>query len=203
MSLEPATGPPLSVDQVLEVLQRIPRRRFVPWPWRSQVEENVPLPIGHGQTISQPRLVAEMTHLVCPHPSGLALEIGTGSGFQAALLAELVREVHTIEIIEPLAESARKRLASLGYHNLHVHYADGYRGWPPAAPFDIIVVSAAANHVPQPLLYQLAIGGRMIIPVGPRNYQELQLIRKAADGRIKRQNVGGVAFVPFTGEAEA
>jgi protein-L-isoaspartate(D-aspartate) O-methyltransferase len=191
---------PLDLDQVLDVMYRIPRREFVPPDIRDKAHLNVPLPIGYEQTISQPILVAKITQWVEPYSDKRALDIGTGSGFQAALLAELVKEVYSIEIIEPLANSARERLESLGYLNIYVRHGDGYQGWLSKAPFDIIIVSAALDHIPQPLVDQLAVGGSMVLPVGTTE-QTLWSIKRDAEGKLTRHNLGGVAFVPMTGEA--
>ncbi|MBN2217102.1 MAG: protein-L-isoaspartate(D-aspartate) O-methyltransferase [Pirellulales bacterium] len=187
--------------RVLEVMGRVPRERFVPEDLAGQAYRDGPLPIGHGQTISQPYIVALMTQLVEPKPTGRALDVGTGSGYQAAVLAELCKEVYSIEIVEPLAASARRRLDQLGYANVTVRHGDGYRGWKEHAPFDAIVVAAAADHVPQALVDQLAPGGRLVIPVG-RFFQELLLIEKMPDGSTERRKIAPVAFVPMTGEAE-
>ena len=190
------------VDQrVLDVMNRIPRHEFVPWRARQVAYIDSPLSIGHGQTISQPYIVALMTQLVRPNPDAKALDIGTGSGYQAAVLAELVKEVYSIEILEPLAKQARKRLRTLGYKNIHVRSGDGYRGWPEQAPFDIIIVAAAPDHVPQALVEQLAPGGIMVIPVG-RFYQSLMVISKNAAGKVSVDNAAPVSFVPMTGEAQ-
>jgi len=187
--------------RVLEVMGRVPRHLYVPENLRASAYADHPLPIGHGQTISQPYIVALMTQLARPKPSHRALDIGTGSGYQAAVLAELSKEVYSIEIVRPLAESAQKRLAQQGYKNLTVRCGDGYRGWPEKAPFDVIIVAAAPDHVPQPLIDQLAPGGRLVIPVG-RFYQELLVIERRADGTVRRQPSIPVMFVPMTGEAE-
>lgn len=188
-------------QRVLDTMRRVPRHRFVPERLQSQAYDDNPLPIGHGQTISQPYIVALMTELVRPQPGDRALDIGTGCGYQAAVLSELLREVYSIEIVEPLAKEARQRLNQLGYTNVDVRLGDGYAGWEEHAPFQIIIVAAAPDHVPQPLLDQLAVGGRMVIPVG-RGLQELVLIEKLPDGSLKRTNVAPVAFVPMTGTAE-
>src|SRR5690606_27225369 len=159
--------------------------------------------IGHGQTISQPYIVARMNEALAPKPGDRVLEVGTGSGYQAAVLAELVAEVYTIEIVEPLGEQAAEGLRELGYANVEVGIGDGYRGWPEHAPFDAIIVTAAPDHVPQPLLEQLRPGGRMVIPVGGRNdVQELRLITKDEQGDVSESVLDLVRFVPFTGEAE-
>ena len=188
-------------DKVLEALNTVPRHRMVPTREVPFAYENRPLPIGHGQTISQPYIVALMTELVRPDAGDVVLEVGTGSGYQAAVLAGLVRHVYSIEIIEPLAEQARDRLAALGYENVTVRLGDGYFGWQEHAPFDAIVVTAAASHVPPPLIEQLKPGGYMIIPVGGRwMVQQLLLIEKTADGEIVTRQQGAVRFVPLTGK---
>lgn len=187
--------------RVLEAIGRVPRHRFVPQFVRPWAYDNKPLPIGHGQTISQPYIVALMTHLLQPARGHRVLEVGTGSGYQAAVLAELVAFVHTIEIVEPLGAEARERLATLGYRNVEVRIGDGYRGWPEHAPFDGILVTAGADHIPQPLVQQLKPGGRMVIPVGPADMvQELTVIEKKADGSLERRTVIPVRFVPLTRE---
>ena len=187
--------------RVLEAMGRVPRQEFMPARFARDAYRDGPLPIGHGQTISQPYIVALMTQLVQPKPESKALDIGTGSGYQAAILAELCDHVYCIEIVEPLAESARKRLAALGYKNVTVRQGDGYQGWKEHAPFDAIIVTAAPDHLPQPLADQLAEGGRMVIPIGPTgSYQTLWKFTRAADGTLTAQNMGGVIFVPFTGE---
>ncbi len=188
-------------QRVLEVMARVPRHRFVPEDQRRRAYNDHPLPIGHGQTISQPYIVALMTQLAAPKPGDRALDVGTGSGYQAAVLAELCKEVFSIEIVEPLAAEAKKRLAELGYKNIQVRAGDGYRGWPEHAPFDVIIVAAAPNHVPQPLVDQLAPGGRLVLPVGGYP-QQLTLITKGADGTIRRRVIAPVLFVPMTGEAQ-
>jgi protein-L-isoaspartate(D-aspartate) O-methyltransferase len=194
-------GRDISDGKVLEVMGRVPRQWFVPAGLADLAYADHPVPIGHGQTISQPYIVALMTQLARPTRESRALDIGTGSGYQAAVLAELCKEVDSIEILKPLAEEARKRLADLGYKNVTVRCGDGYRGWPQRAPFDVILVAAAPDHVPQPLVDQLAPGGRLVIPVG-RFFQELLLVEKQRDGTVRRRSVTGVAFVPMTGEAE-
>ncbi|HID74898.1 MAG TPA: protein-L-isoaspartate(D-aspartate) O-methyltransferase [Planctomycetaceae bacterium] len=194
-------GRDISDQRVLEVMGRIPRHLFVPKALEGRAYADHPLPIGHNQTISQPYIVALMTQLAKPTKTSRALDIGTGSGYQAAVLAELCKEVYSIEIIKPLAEQARQRLERLGYKNVTVRHGDGYQGWKEHAPFDVIIVAAAPDHVPQPLVDQLAPGGRMVIPVG-RWYQELLLIERHKDGSITRRSVIPVAFVPMTGEAQ-
>jgi protein-L-isoaspartate(D-aspartate) O-methyltransferase len=186
---------------VLEAMGRVPRHEFVPAQHRRLAYMDSPLPIGHGQTISQPYVVALMTQLADPQPGDKTLDVGTGSGYQAAVLAELVAHVCSIEILEPLATEARQRLQTLGYTNVSVRAGDGYRGWPEKAPFDIIIVAAAPDHVPQPLVEQLAPGGKMVIPVG-RLFQNLLVVEKDKDGTVTQHNVAPVAFVPMTGEAQ-
>lgn len=186
--------------RVLAALRAVPRHELVPQALRENAYEDRPLPIGHGQTISQPYVVAVMSEELDLGPEERVLEVGTGSGYQAAVLAELAAEVYSIEIVEPLAERARETLARLGYANVEVRAGDGYRGWPEHAPFDAVIVTAAPDHVPQPLLDQLAVGGRLVLPVGS-GLQELVLIRKTEDG-LTRQTLMGVRFVPMTGEAE-
>jgi protein-L-isoaspartate(D-aspartate) O-methyltransferase len=186
--------------RVLAVMERVPRHLFVPPSQLKYAYNDYPLPIGHDQTISQPYIVALMTQLAQTGPKARALDIGTGSGYQAAVLAELCQQVYSIEIVEPLAKEAKRRLADLGYRNVEVRHGDGYRGWPEHAPFDLIIVAAAPDHVPQPLIEQLAPGGRLVLPVG-RLFQDLLVVEKLADGKTRRQKVIPVAFVPMTGEA--
>jgi len=189
--------------RVLEAMARVPRHRFVPTDQVPYAYEDRPLPIGHGQTISQPYIVALMTELARPTPESKALDIGTGSGYQAAILAELCKEVYSIEILDPLAQEAKKRLQELGYKNVTVRTGDGYQGWPEKAPFDLIIVAAAPDHVPQPLVDQLAPGGRLVIPVGRHWWnQELLVIEKQPDGTLRQRSVASVAFVPMTGKAQ-
>lgn len=186
--------------KVIEAMRKVPRHKFVPEEYREFSYEDRPLPIGYEQTISQPYIVAYMTQAIEPSSEDKVLEIGTGSGYQAAILAEIVKEVYTIEIIEPLARRAEETLKSLGYNNIHVRHGDGYRGWPEHAPFDGIVVTAAPDHIPQPLIDQLKVGGKMIIPVG-EGFQDLILVEKKKDG-ISKKNLLPVRFVPMTGEAQ-
>ena len=182
---------------VLRAMRTVPRHRFVPGAPPERAYADRPLPIGHGQTISQPFIVATMTAIVDPDPSDRALEVGTGSGYQAAVLAEVVDSVYTIEIVPELAQTARQRLARMRYNNVRVRTGDGYAGWPERAPFDIIVVTAAPEQIPPPLINQLADGGRMIIPVGPEGRtQQLMLITKK-DGEVNRRRITPVRFVPF------
>jgi len=183
-------------------MAKVPRHRFVPQEYWDEAYEDYPLPIGYGQTISQPFIVAFMTEAIDPQPDDKVLEIGTGSGYQAAVLAELVKEVYTIEIIPELGQRARRTLQELGYTNVHVRIGDGYRGWPEAAPFDAILLTCAPDHVPPPLVQQLKEGGRMILPVTGRfGMQELILLTKKG-GKIHEQAVLPVRFVPMVGEAE-
>ena len=185
----------------MDVLNSVERHRFVPAREISNAYENRPLPIGHGQTISQPYIVALMTDLLEPEPGDVVLEIGTGSGYQAAVLAGLVERVYSIEIIEALQEQAAARLRRLGYDNVVTRLGDGYFGWPEQAPFDAIIVTAAASHVPPPLIGQLKPGGRMVIPVGGRfATQHLLLLEKNAAGEILTRQIAAVRFVPLTGK---
>lgn len=187
-------------DAVLAAMRKVPRHAFVGEEMRRYAYDNGPLPIGHGQTISQPYIVALMTDLARPTRESRVLEVGTGSGYQTAILAELVAEVYSIEIVPPLAELAAERLQRLGYQNIHLRTGDGYHGWPEHAPFDAILVTAAAPAVPPPLIEQLAAGGRLVIPVGePAFGQELRLLKKEADGELETRDVLPVAFVPLTG----
>ena len=187
--------------RVLAAMREVPRHEFVPLEIRAAAYEDRPLPIGYRQTISQPYIVAFMTEKLAPKPTDRVLEIGTGSGYQAAVLAKLVAEVFTIEIVEPLAARATADLRRLGFASVHVKAGDGYKGWPEHAPFDVIIVTCAPEHVPQPLIDQLKEGGRMIVPVGESGAQELYLLEKRA-GKIERRAVLPVRFVPMTGRAE-
>lgn len=186
---------------VLAAMRKVERHRFVSPVVLDEAYEDRPLPIGHGQTISQPYVVAYMTQAIRPRKGMKVLEVGTGSGYQAAVLAELVDNVFTIEILAPLGESAAKRLDEQGYKNVKVRIGDGFQGWPEEAPFDGIVVTAAPTEIPEPLLDQLAPGGRLVIPLGD-NWQDLVLAEKDASGRITRQTLFPVRFVPMTGEAQ-
>lgn len=186
--------------RVLRVMGKVPRHLFVPENIRRHAYLDGPLPIGHDQTISQPYIVAYMTQALDPRKTDKVLEIGTGSGYQAAVLAELVADVYTIEIVEPLAQSAKELLGKLGYDNVHVRAGDGYAGWPEAAPFDAIIVTCAPDHIPQPLIDQVAVGGRLVIPVGDF-HQEIVIVTKTEKGVMQRETIA-VRFVPMTGEAQ-
>jgi protein-L-isoaspartate(D-aspartate) O-methyltransferase len=195
MVSEQLRGRDIRDERVLEVMSRVPRHFFVPEAMRSRAYEDYPLPIGHDQTISQPYIVGFMTQALEVEPKHKVLEIGTGSGYQAAVLAELAQAVYTIEIVEPLGETARKTLESLGYRNVHVRIGDGYLGWPEQAPFDRIMVTAAPEEVPPALVEQLAVGGRMAVPVGTV-YQELRILRKTRTG-LELLDSMPVRFVPM------
>ncbi len=188
--------------RVLKVMGAVPRHLFVDERYRGEAYGDHPLPIGEGQTISQPYVVALMTEALKLKPSDRVLEIGTGSGYQAAVLAGIVREVCTVEIRKTLADRAAGRLKALGHGNVKVRYGDGYFGWESAAPFDAIIVTASANHIPPPLIRQLKEGGSLIIPLGSTVfYQTLTLVRKLKEGGLSVEQLGPVAFVPMTGEA--
>ncbi len=187
--------------RVLAAIGTVPRHKFVPAELRPRAYINRPLPIGYGQTISQPYIVALMSDLIKPQPDDRVLELGTGSGYQAAVLAELTAQVYSIEIVEPLGKQAADRLSELGYDNITLRIGDGYYGWEEHAPFDAIVVTAAASHVPPPLVAQLKPGGLMVIPVGSRFLtQQLVLVRKTLDGQLITRQILPVKFVPLTGE---
>jgi len=188
--------------RLLSAIGKVPRHLFVPPEYRDSAYEDRPLPIGYGQTISQPYIVALMTYHLQLKPTDRVLEIGTGSGYQAAVLAELVKEVYTIEIIPELAREASERLKELGYENVHVKCGDGFFGWPEHAPFDAIIITCAAPEVPSRLVDQLREGGRMILPLGADPfYQTLTLITKR-DGKLEKRRITGVVFVPMIGEIE-
>jgi protein-L-isoaspartate(D-aspartate) O-methyltransferase len=187
--------------RVMAALGKVERHRFMPPAQAAHAYENRPLPIGHEQTISQPYIVALMTDLLNLKPGDKVLEVGTGFGYQAAVLAELVRAVYTIEIVEPLGRAAAGALAAAGHWNVQPRIGDGYRGWPEEAPFDAIIVTAAALHVPQPLIEQLRAGGRLVIPLGARGAQFLHVAEKDALGAVTLRKVIAVRFVPFTGDA--
>lgn len=184
---------------VLAAMRHVPRHHFLPPLLSAFAYMDGPLPIGNGQTISQPSLVAMMTEALAIRKTDKVLEVGTGSGYQAAVLAELAGKVLTVEILEPLARQAERALAELGYKNIRVRVGDGYLGWPEEAPFDAIIVTAAPDHVPQPLLDQLAVGGRLILPVGPSHLQTLELYRRTSEG-YERKSLTLVRFVPLVHE---
>jgi protein-L-isoaspartate(D-aspartate) O-methyltransferase len=193
-------------SRVLDSMRKTPRHRFVPAELVAHAYDDRPLPIGYGQTISQPYIVAKMTELLEPKEEHRVLEIGTGSGYQAAVLSPLVAQVYSIEIIAPLGTAARRRLDTLGYKNIEVRVGDGYFGWPQKSPFDSIIVTAAANHIPPPLVEQLKPGGRMVIPVGnPFQTQALMLVTKGSKGPhdLQVRNLMPVGFVPLVGGPKA
>jgi protein-L-isoaspartate(D-aspartate) O-methyltransferase len=195
------TGTQAFNPEVMKAIAMVPREKFVPDHLKPWAYENNPLPIGEGQTISQPFIVALMTDLLCPNKNQVILEVGTGSGYQAAILSQLVNKVYSIEIVPPLALKAKQLLRELHYENIEIRQGDASLGWPEHAPFDGIVVTAAADHIPPALIEQLRPGGRLVIPVGGADMaQELQLIQKDAQGRLTQRNILPVAFVPFTGE---
>jgi protein-L-isoaspartate(D-aspartate) O-methyltransferase len=188
--------------KVIEAMGKIPRHLFVDENLRNRAYADYPLPIGEGQTISQPYVVALMTEALRLKPADKVLEIGTGSGYQAAVLSEIVKEVYTIEIRKSLVDTAAKRLKDLGYRNVKVKYADGYFGWEEYSPFDAIIITASANHIPPPLIKQLKEGGKLILPLGSTvYYQTLTLVTKKK-GDLDVEQIAPVAFVPMTGEAE-
>ena len=193
-------GRDVADPEVLWAMRTVPRHKFVPEDQVKYAYEDRPLPIGEGQTISQPYIVALMTQALEVQPGDRVLEIGTGSGYQAAVLGELTDEVYSVEIIEVLGQRAAKLLHELGYSNIHTKIGDGYYGWEEYAPYDAVIVTCAPDHIPRPLVAQLKVGGRMVIPVGPPGaYQSLWLLEKQADGGVKRRNLSGVSFVPMTG----
>ena len=187
---------------VLDAMGKIPRHLFVDDYLKDRAYADHPLPIGEGQTISQPYVVALMTEALKLKPTDRVLEIGTGSGYQAAVLAEIVKEVHTIEIRKSLAEKADKRLKDLGYKNIKVKYADGYFGWEEFAPFDAIILTASANHIPPPLIMQLKEGGRLIIPLGSTVYYQTLTLATKKKNELYLEQMGSVAFVPMTGDVQ-
>jgi protein-L-isoaspartate(D-aspartate) O-methyltransferase len=187
--------------KVLAAIKTVPRHLFVPDGERRRAYTDSPLPIGAGQTISQPYIVALMTSLLDVEPGDRILEVGTGSGYQAAVLSRLARQVYSVEILEHLAGRARRTLSVLGYGNVHVRVGDGYQGWPEEAPFDGIIVTAAPPRIPEPLKRQLKVGGKMVIPVG-EGYQDLEVLTKRPDGGFDRAKVLPVRFVPMTGQAQ-
>lgn len=185
---------------VRTALMAVPRHEFVPPSQRSDAYENRPLPIGHGQTISQPLIVAAMTELLQVGPGDVVFELGTGSGYQAAVLDQMGAQVYSVEIVEPLGERARETLDRLGYTQVETRIGDGYEGWPEAAPFDAVIVTAAADHIPPPLIHQLKPGGRLLIPVGSRyQTQKLVLLTRDPGGQIQTRELIPVVFVPLTG----
>lgn len=199
---EEIVGAGVKDPRVIESLRDTPRHEFVPLTQRQHAYLDMALPIGEQQTISPPFIVAYMTEQLDPQPTDRVLEIGTGSGYQAAVLSPLVKEVYTIEIVEPLARKAERTLQRLKYDNVHVRAGDGYLGWPEAAPFDKIIVTCSPEKIPQPLVDQLADGGRMIIPLGERYQQNLHVVRKV-DGELEHEPLQATLFVPMTGAAEA
>lgn len=204
MVAEQIAGRDVTDGAVLRAMRTVPRHLFVPERARAEAYGDFPLPISHGQTISQPYIVAYMTQLLRLRPGAKTLEVGTGSGYQAAVLAEVTRtNVYSIEIVEPLAKTAAERLKQLGYRKVVVKCGDGYLGWPEHAPFDAIIVTAGANHVPPPLIEQLKRGGRMVIPVGSAwALQSLVIIEKLPDGTVKKRDDLPVRFVPLTGKGQ-
>ena len=197
------TGRQVLEERVMEALRKVPRHEFVPDELQYSAYANHPLPIGHGQTISQPYIVALMTDLIRPRPDDVVLEIGTGSGYQAAILAKLVRKVYTMEIVEELAAAAGERLRRMGYDNVEVRAGNGQLGWPEYAPYDAILVAAAARRIPSALIDQLRPGGTLVIPIGEQHAaQDLLVVRKHESGRVEERNVLPVAFVPLTGTDE-
>jgi len=192
------TGLAAMASPVRAALGKVERHRFVPQPQQPMAYRNQPLPIGNGQTISQPYIVALSTDLLRPEPQDVVLEVGTGSGYQAALLAEVVKQVYSIELIAELGQSAAARLAELGYRNVEVRIGDGYAGWPEKGPFDGIIVTAAAPKVPPALVAQLKVGGRMVIPVGGEGWvQQLKVVTKRSDGGHDERDIIPVRFVPL------
>ena len=186
-------------QRILRAMNKVPRHLFVPDPLRPYAYSNGPLPLGHGQNISQPFIIALMTHLIAPEPGDVIYETGTGAGYQAAIFNELGAQVYSVEIIDTLAESAAQRLIRLGYGNVLVKYGDGYDGWPEHAPYDGILIKEALDHVPKSLLDQLKPGGRMVLPLGSPIGQHLTIVEKHADGSITKTRVLPVFFSPFQG----
>jgi protein-L-isoaspartate(D-aspartate) O-methyltransferase len=192
-------GRGITDERVLQAMRQVPRHHFVPEDMWDMAYRDTPLPIGRGQTISQPYIVAYMTQMLHVEPDDRVLEIGTGSGYQVAVLSRLAREVYTVERVEELARRAEQILKALGYQNVHFRIGDGGYGWPEAAPFDAIIVTAAAPNVPQPLVAQLVDGGRMVVPIGPTGYQDLVRLHRQGE-QIQRESLVPVAFVPLVGE---
>jgi len=200
---ESIVGWGIADPDVVTAMGAVPRHLFVPSEYLDQAYENHPVPIGYGQTISQPYIVGLMTESLELEPGEKVLEVGTGSGYQAAVLAEMHVQVYSIEILQPLAEQAAERLRQLGYEDIQLRAGDGYYGWPEAAPFEAILVTAAPDHVPQPLLAQLAVGGVLVLPIGPPGgYQELWRLRRLSEDQIESTSLGGVRFVPLVREEE-
>lgn len=195
-------GRGISDPAVLRAMGRVQRHLFVDPRYRDRAYGDHPLPIGENQTISQPYIVALMTESLRLRPSDRVLEIGTGSGYQAAVLAELVKEVYTIEIVRPLAERAQALLAELGYRNVRVKFGDGYQGWVEHAPFDAVMITAAADRIPQPLIDQLREGGRLIMPLGSAGFSQALILATKRSGKLEVREIAPVAFVPMTGEAQ-
>lgn len=193
-------GRGISDERVIRAMSKVPRHLFVPRRYRNRAYGDHPLPIGEGQTISQPYIVALMTEALKLKPTDRVLEIGTGSGYQAAVFAEIVKEVYTIEIRKTLAERARSLLKELGYNNIRVKHADGYFGWKEYAPFDAIIITAAANHVPPPLINQLKEGGRLILPLGSTLYFQTLTVITKKNGQLRAEQICPVSFVPMIGE---
>jgi protein-L-isoaspartate(D-aspartate) O-methyltransferase len=194
-------GEGIANTAVLQAMRAVPRHEFVPSAQRARAYEDLALPIGHQQTISPPYIVAYMTNELDPQPDDRVLEIGTGSGYQASILAQIVKDVYTIEIVSPLSKQAEKRIQDLGYRNVHCLDGDGFKGWPEHAPFDKIIVTCSPENIPQPLIDQLKEGGRMIIPVGERYQQSFHLLVKE-NGKLKDERLASTLFVPMTGESE-
>jgi protein-L-isoaspartate(D-aspartate) O-methyltransferase len=194
------THRPVPCQPVMKALGKVPREEFVPGETATSAYENIPLPIGFGQTISQPSIVALMTDMIHPQPDQVVLEIGTGSGYQAAILAEVVKQVYSVELVEALAMKAQRRLARLGYANIEIRVGDGCEGWPEHAPFDAILVTAAASRMPAALIDQLKPGGTLVIPIGrPYHGQDLVEVKKDPHGMVTERAVLPVAFVPLIG----
>lgn len=197
------TGRKTFSDAVMQAMATVDRADFVPARYRERAYADGPLPIGYGQTISQPYIVALMSDLLELEPESVVLEVGTGSGYQAAILAQLAKQVYSLERVNELAEEAQERFARLGYSNIEVRHANGYYGWQEKGPFDGIIVTAAASKIPPALVEQLKPGGRMVIPVGPAyGYQELICLTRDAEGNVNQRNILGVAFVPLINEKD-
>jgi protein-L-isoaspartate(D-aspartate) O-methyltransferase len=202
MVVRQLAGRDISDERVLEAFRKVPRHAFVPDSYQADAYQDHPLPIGEGQTISQPYMVAIMTQLLKLKGDEKVLEVGTGSGYQAAILGELAQEVYSIELLPELAEGAKKRLDSLGYTNIHVKAGDGYLGWPDAAPFDAVIITCAPEKLPQPLIEQLAIGGRLVVPLGPQHRAQTLTIYTKTDTGLVTEYEGGCYFVPMKGLVE-